>query len=136
MSTRPGAELVSRPSRRRDDCRFTSSITEPDDLLAVLAATTACGLTPKCVGVWGICGKHPSSQRHSASTLAQRRTCLPHAPRSLDAETDCPSPVSARTGKAAYSIRRIGRLGGDEGSAIDGAAATLIARRELVADRH
>jgi hypothetical protein len=33
-------------------------------------------------------------------------------------------------------FRRIGRLGGGEGSAIDGAAATLIARRELVADRH
>jgi hypothetical protein len=31
-------------------------------------------------------------------------------------------------------FRRIGRLGG-EGSAIDGAATTLIARRELVADR-
>jgi hypothetical protein len=95
MSTRPEpnmsqglrAEVATAGSRR------ASRHPTPDDLLAVLAATTACGLTPKCFGVWRICGNHPSSQRHSASTLAQRRTSLPHVPRSLDAVTDCPSPV-------------------------------------------
>src|SRR6476469_10120921 len=45
-----------------------------------------------------------------------------------------PMKTEEFTGKAAYSIPSYWAPGG-EGSAIDGATTTLIARRELVADR-